>query len=194
MRVGGGRGNGRARGGAPPAPPPPSPRGGGRSAPPLPPPGMTGDWVRGGGGRPPATDACEPILNSLTGKIALIDRGLCNFTVKVKNAQTAGAIAAIVANNAGDTIMPMGGTDATITIPSVFIGQTDGTALKASLPANATARLTDPPPLQRDGDLDTDIVFHEYGHGLTSRMIGGMSGPIAGPGREGGGDGLAHRL
>ena len=28
----------------------------------------------------------------------------------------------------------------------------------------------------RDGDLDSDIVYHEYGHGLTWRMIGDMSG------------------
>jgi hypothetical protein len=36
-----------------------------------------------------------------------------------------------------------------------------------------------------DGDLDADIVFHEYGHGLTWRMIGGMSGPLAGAIGEG---------
>ena len=38
---------------------------------------------------------------------------------------------------------------------------------------------------QRDGDLDSDIVWHEYGHGLTWRMIGGMSGPISGAIGEG---------
>ena len=39
--------------------------------------------------------------------------------------------------------------------------------------------------------LDSDIVFHEYGHGLTWRMIGGMSGPLAGAIGEGASDGLA---
>ena len=43
----------------------------------------------------------------------------------------------------------------------------------------------------RDGDLDSDIVWHEYGHGLTWRMIGGMSGPLAGAIGEGMGDVLA---
>ena len=43
----------------------------------------------------------------------------------------------------------------------------------------------------RDGDLDSDIVWHEYGHGLTWRMIGGMSGPFAGAIGEGMGDTLA---
>jgi len=43
----------------------------------------------------------------------------------------------------------------------------------------------------RDGDLDSDIVWHEYGHGLTWRMIGGMSGPFAGAIGEGMSDTLA---
>jgi hypothetical protein len=37
----------------------------------------------------------------------------------------------------------------------------------------------------RDGDLDSDIVWHEYCHGLTWRMIGGMSGPMSGAIGEG---------
>src|SRR5204862_2410114 len=90
-----------------------------------------------------------------------------------------------------DSLLTMGGLDATITISSVLIGKSDGTALKAGLPANATARLTNPPPLQRDGDLDADIVFHEYGHGLTWRMIGGMSGKMSGAIGEGMSDTLA---
>ena len=43
----------------------------------------------------------------------------------------------------------------------------------------------------RDGDVDADVVFHEYGHGLTWRMIGNMSGPFAGAIGEGMGDVLA---
>jgi hypothetical protein len=43
----------------------------------------------------------------------------------------------------------------------------------------------------RDGDLDSDIVWHEYGHGLTWRMIGSMSGPFAGALGEGMSDVLA---
>ena len=46
-------------------------------------------------------------------------------------------------------------------------------------------------PIRRDGDLDSDIVYHEYGHGLTWRMIGGMSGPMSGAIGEGMGDVLA---
>jgi extracellular elastinolytic metalloproteinase len=133
------------------------------------------------------TDACEALpASSMGGKIALIDRGTCDFTVKVKNAQNAGATAAIVANNRdGDSIQTMGGTDSTITIPAVFISQNDGTLLKAKVPVSGTVRLTSPAPLSRDGDLDSDIVFHEYCHGLTWRMIGRMDGPLAGAIGEG---------
>jgi extracellular elastinolytic metalloproteinase len=44
---------------------------------------------------------------------------------------------------------------------------------------------------KRDGDLDSDIVWHEYGHGLTWRMIGSMSGPMSGAIGEGNSDVLS---
>jgi extracellular elastinolytic metalloproteinase len=43
----------------------------------------------------------------------------------------------------------------------------------------------------RDGDLDGDVVFHEYGHGLTWRMIGSMGGGLAGSIGEGMSDTVA---
>ncbi len=46
----------------------------------------------------------------------------------------------------------------------------------------------------RDGDLDSDIVYHEYGHGLTWRMIGSMTGPLAGAIGEGMSDTLSTYL
>ena len=46
------------------------------------------------------------------------------------------------------------------------------------------------PNPDRDGDLDSDIVWHEYGHGLTWRMIGSMSGAVPGAIGEGMGDSL----
>lgn len=156
----------------------------------LDPTGVPGSIVLADDGNAPLpggtiTDACEAIINDVSNSIALVDRGTCAFTVKVKNAQLAGAVGVIVANNAGDSIFTMGGADATITISSVFIGLTNGNALKGSLPSTGTIRLTDPAPLQRDGDVDSDIVWHEYGHGLTWRMIGRMSGAMSGAVGEG---------
>jgi hypothetical protein len=43
----------------------------------------------------------------------------------------------------------------------------------------------------RDGDLDSDIVWHEYGHGLTWRMIGSMSTALSGAIGEGMSDTLS---
>jgi subtilisin-like proprotein convertase family protein len=78
--------------------------------------------------------ACDPLLNDLTNKIAIIDRGFCTFTSKVKNAQDAGAIAAIVINsNPGQGVFTMGGADPTITIPTLFISYEDGLVLKDAI-------------------------------------------------------------
>jgi hypothetical protein len=79
------------------------------------------------------TDACQPILNNLNGKIALIDRGACAFTTKVANAQAAGDKGAIVANNQPVGPAPMGGSDPSITIPSIGVTLAQGAALRADL-------------------------------------------------------------
>ncbi|HET6953617.1 MAG TPA: M36 family metallopeptidase, partial [Acidimicrobiales bacterium] len=155
--------------------------------PPLDPTGVSGDIALVIDGTAPTSDGCQAIANDVSGKIALVDRGTCTFVTKVKNAQAAGAVAVVVANNRGDSIFTMGGTDATVAIPSVFIGRSDGNTIKSGLASGAhgTVRRTDPPPLMRDGDLDSDIVWHEYGHGLTWRMIGSMQGPLSGAVGEG---------
>lgn len=71
---------------------------------------------------------------AVNGKIALVDRGACNFTVKVKAAQDAGAVGAVVVDNvAGSPPGGMTGVDPTITIPSVRITLADGNTLKAAL-------------------------------------------------------------
>jgi PA domain len=93
---------------------------------------------------PLTTDGCSPLTNAeaVAGKIALVDRGTCGFTVKVKNAQDAGAVAVIVADNvAGSPPAGLGGADPTITIPSVRITVADGNAIKAQLGAGVNATL-----------------------------------------------------
>ena len=152
-------------------------------------PALTGTGVTGNLALASPSDACTAIA-ALSG-IAIVDRGTCTFVEKVKNAQNAGASGVIVVNNAGEEAVAMAGTDATITIPSVGVGQTDGATIKTHAAESATIRLTDPPPNMVDGDLDADIVFHEYGHGLTWRMIGRMDGPMAGAIGEGMSDVLA---
>jgi len=98
-------------------------------------PGVAGQVVAATSGA--ATDGCTAITSSVTGKIALIDRGTCNFTAKAKNAQNAGAIGVIIADNTVEGLFGPGGTDATITIPSVLVTMGDGATLRANLPASA---------------------------------------------------------
>lgn len=154
---------------------------------------LTDDVVAGLDGTGTTTDGCEALTNGgdVNGKIALFDRGNCTFTVKVKNAQNAGAVGAIIANNQGDGVLTMGGTDGTVNIPSVLVGQSDGADLRASLPKVATLKVNPEGVLMRDGDVDSDIIYHEYGHGLTWRMIGSMSGAMPGAIGEGMSDVLA---
>jgi len=76
-------------------------------------------------------DACEAISTDLTGKIALAQRGSCNFTVKVLNAQSAGALAVVIYQNTDDAPFTMGGSEDLINIPSVMISKTDGETLVA---------------------------------------------------------------
>ncbi len=77
--------------------------------------------------------ACSAISTNLAGQIALLTRGTCSFSTKLRNAQTAGAVAVIVANSqAGDPIvMGQDGTPNQPTLPGVMVSFTDGGALKA---------------------------------------------------------------
>jgi hypothetical protein len=138
-------------------------------------------------------DGCTAISTPLAGKIALVDRGVCEFSTKSLNAQQAGAAAVIIANNSAAPIFTLAaGADAKrVRVPSVMISQADGAALKALAAPNATLSKLAVQPLQLDASLDSDVVFHEYCHGLTWRMIGGMSGPLAGAIGEGMSDGCA---
>ena len=82
------------------------------------------------------SDACEPPVNSsdISNNIALIQRGGCDFDVKVTNAADAGAIAAIVYNIAGDPIV-MNGATGLSDIPAVMIGQADANLILAEIDA-----------------------------------------------------------
>ncbi|MBT9492823.1 MAG: peptidase [Paucibacter sp.] len=83
------------------------------------------------------SQACTPLspANALAvkGNVALLIRGTCGFAIKVKNAQNAGAKGVIVADNAPGAVTGMGGSDASVTIPSVRVTQADGVALLAQL-------------------------------------------------------------
>jgi hypothetical protein len=88
---------------------------------------------------PSTTDGCSPLTNAgaVSGRVALVDRGTCGFVVKVANAQAAGAVAVIIADNvAGSPPAGLGGADPSIVIPSVRITLADGNAIKAAMASN----------------------------------------------------------
>ena len=107
----------------------------------LTPAGLTGNVVLADDGVAPGNDACTPLANAgaIAGNIAILDRGACAFTIKVKNAQDAGATGVIVANNVAGPPGGMAGADPTITIPSLMVAQSTGNLIKGALPGvNAT--------------------------------------------------------
>ena len=73
------------------------------------------------------------VADAVRGKIAMIDRGVCGFAVKAKNAQNAGAFGVVIVNNAAGGAPGLGGSDPTIVIPTVSLSQAQGTLLKQAV-------------------------------------------------------------
>lgn len=80
---------------------------------------------------------CEPLRNAaaLSGRIAMVDRGVCFFVDKVRALQDAGALAVVVVNNVEGPPAGMAGVGdvSTIRIPAVMISKADGERLKPFL-------------------------------------------------------------
>ncbi len=95
---------------------------------------VSGEVVLVDDGTGTTSDGCEPLINGgvVAGRIALIDRGSCTFASKVLNAQNAGAIGVLIANNTTGVIN-MAGSDPSITIPTLMITQADGNNIKSQL-------------------------------------------------------------
>jgi len=130
---------------------------------------------------------------NLSGKIAVIYRGNCDFVTKVKEAQTRGALAVLMINNAPGDPISMGGTDNTITIPAVMISQSDGLRLTNAM-STSTVSVTLLATPQLDGDLDSGIMAHEYGHGVSTRLTGGPANSSCLNNAEQGGEGWSDYL
>jgi hypothetical protein len=102
---------------------------------------------------------CGAFVGFPAGAIALVDRGTCTFVAKAARAQAAGASAMIVADNAPGGPFTMAGADPTITIPSVMVSLTDGTTIKAGLPATGTVRAAAQPATPDRSCHDTGVIL-----------------------------------
>ena len=79
--------------------------------------------------------ACDALpAGSLAGKIALLSRGICDFTVKLQNVQDAGGLAALVVDRADGGPIVMGQNDNPVqpTIPGYMAALSERVALMAS--------------------------------------------------------------
>src|SRR5690606_38085659 len=117
-------------------------------------------------------DGCEPLVNDseLSGNIAFIQRGGCNFDVKIANADEAGAIAAVVFSIAGDPIVMTGVADLS-DIPALMIGQADGNLLLDEIDAGLTVEVV----------LDKSLFLTEED---TGNVMGAFSARGPGPSED----------
>lgn len=136
---------------------------------------LTADLVLMNDGVSPPTDGCSvPAAGSLTNKIVLIDRGSCTFEQKAINAQQAGALGVVIANNQGTSTTVLGMADvADISgqIPALSVPLQDGTTIKTALTEGAqTVRLYRLAAPEVDGTIDNTVSAHEWGHYLHKRL------------------------
>ena len=126
------------------------------------------------GGSGTTSDACQPLINDteIEGNIAFIQRGGCDFDIKVLNAADAGAIAALVYSNAGDPIVMTGSTGLS-DIPALMIGQADGNLVIAEFDAgNEVEVVLDKGLLLTEPDLGNLMgVFSSRGPGVVADIL-----------------------
>lgn len=139
---------------------------------------LTGTLVAYEDGTEPTTDACEASVNesALEGNIVLLDRGNCDFVLKVSNAQDAGALGVVVANNVEGAPITMGGEDTGITIPAVMVSLEDGSVLRGTLAQGVTLNMQREEAIALDGTFDNEIIAHEFMHYVSNRLVGNASG------------------
>ncbi|MFM2393013.1 MAG: hypothetical protein RLZZ546_995, partial [Bacteroidota bacterium] len=134
------------------------------------------------------TQCCKPAVTDISGKIALIDRGGCDFSQKAKYAEDKGAIAVIICNIVGvnggtgeEIVGQMGVGTSGLTpenIPSIFLKKSQCDIIRAEINKGEKVQMTfvQPEvtgPLFLDGAFDNGIIAHEFGHGISTRLTGG---------------------
>ena len=72
-------------------------------------------------------NACTPLANDMTGKVAFLQRGACAFTTKLQYALAAGATGAIVFNSVPGAPIVMGGSP--VDLPAAMISLENGAAI-----------------------------------------------------------------
>jgi hypothetical protein len=152
---------------------------------------------------------CTAYTNAaaVAGKLVLVNftsltgEPTCSIGTKLNNAMASGAAGFILVylQSSPNTVVNVTGSLLSFTIPFASISWNGGAAIKTQLAANqaVTARLRRDVGIDRDGAIDNQIVFHEWGHFISNRLIGngnGLNTNHAGGMGEGWGDFLGMLL
>ncbi|WP_437684846.1 M36 family metallopeptidase [Sorangium sp. So ce176] len=158
---------------------------------------VSGELAVGEDDTAPRGDACGPLTSDVAGKIALVDRGGCAFAVKAQNAQAAGAVGVLIANNRESDGAPrLAGEAPDVTTPVQSISLEDGRSLRAALAGGGeplTVTMTREASVERDGTIDNTIVAHEWGHYIHLRLVP-CATQMCGAQSEGWGDFIALHM
>ena len=152
------------------------------------------------------TEGCGAIVNDVRNKIALIDRGGCDFSFKVLNAQNAGAVMALVCNiegvdgGSGEELITMGAGNGAeqVDIPSFFLKKSDCDIIKTTIKngekviMSAREREAEGPQFL-DSSYDNGVILHEYAHGVSLRLTGGPNNTGCLPDFDDDADGFTDR-
>ncbi len=134
------------------------------------------------------TQCCGDIVNAdeVNGKIALIDRGLCEFGTKAFNAQNAGAVGVIICNlegvngGSGEELIGIapGADGGNVDIPTVFSSKSTCDLIKAAIGSGNSvtgimSTMIEQGPETFNSSFDNGVILHEFGHGFNGRVLGG---------------------
>jgi len=163
---------------------------------------VTGELAMTDDGEGVPTDGCSttaapavPVLGTvyyapalpdptLLGKIALLDRGDCSFTIQAAFAIASGATAMIVVNNGDGAPRTMTNrdipiyigvtTDPLYQIPAVVLRKVEGQRIKDAMAAGqaVTLRLEKSRAADFDGTMDAQVIAHEFFHYVSNRLTG----------------------
>lgn len=103
---------------------------------------------------------------SLTGKVALVRRGGCNFYTKILNIKNAGGLFALVANNADGPLVIMGSESGSAGLPSGMISKKAGDRIQMLQNLGFTLKVTIPKNISRGTRSDWgDILANTTSRG-----------------------------
>ncbi len=110
---------------------------------------FTGTATFADDGVAPNTDACDGDITNVTGKIAFIDRGTCEFGAKSLAGENAGAVAVVICNNDATTpdlipALAAGAVGDMVNIPTVAMSYNNCQTLRA---------------IAEGGDIEVDINY-----------------------------------